>query len=144
MKRPLIFLFLLLLCISLSACESNAGKTSGAEIDYGSSVKFSEAEVKSAINTVLKKFKNFNGCDLRKIWYDEAGSDNHADSYMSTGRGSVNGVKRENVIILFSDFYAGSPRGDSGFNTDFMYTDWNWMLIRDSETDKWKVDDYGY
>jgi hypothetical protein len=45
---------------------------------------------------------------------------------------------------LFSDFYVDSSGGDGSFNPDYTYTDWNWILIRNSENDKWKVYDWGY
>ena len=143
MKRITALFLLFTLCISLSACK-NSGKTNNAEIDYGSSIKFNEAEIKSAVDTVLIKFKDFDGCDLKKIYYDESKSDSQVEGYLSNGRGSDNGAKKENVIILFSDFYVDSSGGDGSFNPDSTYTNWMWILIRDSADDKWKVDDWGY
>jgi len=143
MKRITALFLLFTLCISLSACK-NSGKTNNAEIDYGSSIKFNEAEIKSAVDTVLIKFKDFDSCDLKKIYYDESKSDSQVEGYLSNGRGSDNGAKKENVIILFSDFYVDSSGGDGSFNPDSTYTNWMWILIRDSADDKWKVDDWGY
>ena len=136
-------LFFFVLCISLSACKS-VGQTNNADIDYGHSVKFNEAEIKSAVDAVLIKFKDFNGCDLKNIWYDESKSNIQIESYMSTGNGNENGSEFKNVIILFSDFYVDSSGGDSSFNRDFTYTDFMWILIRKSENHSWKVDDWGY
>jgi len=123
MKTIVIILLVLMFCLSLLACD-NAGITTDVKIDYGSSVLFSEAEVKSAVEAVLAKFKNFSGCDLLRLWYDESKSNSAIESYLTSGRGSVNGVERENVIILFSDFYVDSSGGDSSFNPDSTYTDW--------------------
>jgi hypothetical protein len=143
MKQIIGLLSILMLCLPLSACK-NAGTTNNAEIDYGSSTVFSDTEIESAVDAVLAKFQDFEGCDLRRIWYDENRSNAEIESYLTSGRGKVNGVAQENVIVLFSDFYVDSSGGDGGFNPDSTYTDWTWVLIRDSENDAWKVDDWGY
>ena len=145
MKRILVPFFIIVLSV-LTAC-SNTGKTNNAEVDYGNSVKFTETEIKSAIDTVLIKFKDFNGCDLKKIWYDEELSDRNIQMDISSGGGNTiknSGAEPKNIIILFSDFYVDSFGGDGSFNPDYTYTDWNWILIRNSENDKWKVYDWGY
>jgi len=48
MKSKIILLITLALCLSLSACRY-PGTTNNAEIDYGSSIHFDEAEVKSLL-----------------------------------------------------------------------------------------------
>ncbi|AGF55703.1 hypothetical protein Cspa_c19350 [Clostridium saccharoperbutylacetonicum N1-4(HMT)] len=63
---------------------------------------------------------------------------------MKNGRGSVNGVKTENVIVLLSNFDVDSSGGDGSLNPNSTYDNYNWILIRDSKTDSWKVDDRGY
>ena len=67
MKRMTDLLFLFALSLSLVACNS-AGKINNAEIDYGSSVKYSEIEISSAVDIAMKKFKDFQGCELKRIW----------------------------------------------------------------------------
>ena len=129
--------------MSLGACKQ-AGRTNNAEVTIGKSDKFSEEEINSAINTVKIKFKDFNGCDLKKLWYDEEKSNKFTQWYLEGGRGSVNGVQAENVIVLLSDFKVDSSGGDGSLNPNFTYTGWNWILIRDSKEGKWKVDDWGY
>lgn len=39
-------------------------------------------------------------------------------------------------------FYVDSSGGDRDFNTNSTYSNWNWILIRDSKTGNWKVDDW--
>lgn len=63
---------------------------------------------------------------------------------MKNGRGSVNGAKAENVIVFLSNFDVGSSDGDGTLNLNSTYSDWKWILIRDSKTGNWKVDDIGY
>jgi len=142
MKRTLTLVCLLGALVLLSSC-ARAGITRNAEIHIGSSTIFSEAEIQSAMDAVLEKFRDFRGCDLLRLWYDEVESNRHIQMYMTHGRGSVNAVEQENVIILFSDFHAGS-RACPSLNRNSVHTDWKWILIRESETCEWVVDDWGY
>ena len=129
----------LFLCFGFSAC----GKRE--IIGDDSSQKFSDAEITSAENAVIKKIEDFKGCDLVNLYYDEEKSNNAVEDYMSNGsKGSVNGVENNNIIVLFSDFKVDSKGGDGSFNPNSTYTDWMWILIRDSETSEWEVDDWGY
>ena len=120
------------------------GNTDNVEVVLGYSAKFSKSEIESAVEAVLEKFKDFEGCNLIKTWYNEGMSDIEVDSYLAGGRGSVNGAKKENVIVLYSDFYVDSSGGDGSFTPSVIYTDWNWILIRDNDYDNWRIDDWGY
>ena len=143
MKKIIISLLVLALCLPLSACK-NEGTINNADIDYGSSTKFSEDEIKSAVDAVLIKFEDFKGCDLRRIWYDEDRSNTEIVNYLTHGQGKINGAKQENVIILFSDYYVDSSGADASLNPDYTYTDWKWIIVRGSANGKWVVDDWGY
>lgn len=120
------------------------GKTANVKVTLGGSAKFTEAELKKAADTILTKFPDFMDCELTDLWYDEEKSNREIDSYMTSGKGTVNGVKKENVIILFSNFNTGEKSGDDGFNPNSRYTNWNWILIRDDANSPWRVDDWGY
>jgi hypothetical protein len=139
MKRTLSLLFLLALCISVFACKSNS-ETSAVDIDYGSSTRFSNAEIKMATEAVLTKFKDFVGCELKHLWYDEEQSNRRIGEYWKYIDGVV---LEENVIILISDFYVDSSGKNPTLNPDSTYTDWMWILTRESKGDKWTVDDWG-
>lgn len=142
MKRLPLIICLVFVFITLSSC--NMGKTDGVDISIGKSVKFRKAEIRSAVDCVIRKFWDFSGCTLTKIWYDEEWSNRVVESYISNGNGSQNGVKSDNVIVLFSDFDVDSTGGDGSFEPDSTCTGWNWILIRDSETSGWRVDDWGF
>ncbi len=143
MKKLIYALCVILLIFSLEAC-SQAGKTSQAAVSIEKSDKFTEQEINDAVSRVKEKFKDFKGCTLTRLWYDEEKSNSFIKGYMSNGKGSVNGVKAENVIVLLSDFKVDSSGHEGGFNPNSTYSDWNWILIRDSKTDSWRVDDWGY
>jgi hypothetical protein len=143
MKNRIIGLLTIALFLALTGC-SEVGRTDLAEIDYGNSVTFSHAEIETAVGAVLVKFKDFQGCNLLRLWYDEDRSNTSVQSYLASGGGSVNGVEAENIIILYSDFYVDSSGGDGSFNPDYTYHDWNWILIRADRASDWVVDDWGY
>ena len=135
------FVFLILFINFFFGC--NAGTTKHAEINYGYSNKISENEIKSAVDIVIKDFKYFIGCDLRKLWYDEAVSNSEIEDYLLYGKGSINDIKKENIIILLSDFYVDSSGGDGSFEPNSTYENWMWILIREKNTANWVIDDWG-
>ena len=130
---------LLLICMLflLSAC---AGTARFAAVRIGESEKFTQDEIEEAVRVVRQSA--FRSTFVTKIIYDEARSDKVIRSYLKTGKGSMNGVAEENVIVLFTDFVTG---GDTGaLNPHDVYTDYNWILIRDGGDGAWKLDDCGY
>lgn len=143
MKKIIIFLCLILAVFSLVAYRQ-AGKTNNVVVNIEKSNKFSEKEINDAIICVKKKFKDFKGCTLTKLWYDEERSNIIIGGYLTNGKGSVNSVKADNIIVLLSNFDVDSSGVDGGFNPNSSYSNWNWILIRDSKAGHWKVDDWGY
>ena len=145
MKRKIIMLILIALCL-LSSC-TNPGTVNNAEVEYGNSILYNEAEINTAIETVLVKFKNFKGCDLIKLWYDEERSNAIIKQDMtSNGENTIknSGATPENIMILFSEFYVDASGGDGSFNPDSVYNNWIWILLRNSADEKWKIADWGY
>jgi hypothetical protein len=143
MKRLLTVICLVLVCLSLSSCNPN-GKTDNVVISIGKSASFSKAEIHAAANCVTGKFKDFHGCEITRLWYDEKQSNQDVKGYISYGRGSTNGATAKNVIVLLSDFKVGSSGGDGSLNPNSTYTEWTWILKRNSKTGSWQVDDWGY
>ncbi len=106
--------------------------------------RFSPEEIRDAMVSVIIKFRDFEGCELIDLWYDEEKSNHQIESYMAGGHGSVNGVSKDNVIVLYSDFTVDSSGGDGSLNPNSTYANWCWILIRDSGEGEWRVDDWGY
>ena len=143
MRKVVSFLCLILVVVSFVVYKQ-VGKTDNVVVSIGATDKFSENELNDAVNCVEKSFKSYKGCTLTKLWYDEKKSDQFIEGYLKNGRGSVNGVKPENVIVLLSNFDVDPSGGDGSLNPNSTYDNYNWILIRDSKTDNWKVDDRGY
>lgn len=142
MKKIILSFCCLLLVLSLASC--NKGSSSNdILIEASKSTKFSKDEIENAIQTVKSNF-SFSGANLTKIWYDEEKSNYLVDGYLKNGKGLINGVKAENVIILLSNFDVDSSGNNPTLNPNTTYSDYQWILIRDSKNNSWKIDDSGY
>lgn len=142
MKKSIIFIGVILLVISLIACKQDS-KADKVIREVEESTKFSEKEVKEAIELVKENF-DFKGCTLKKVIYNEEKSDYATSEYIGNGRGSINGVKAENVIVVLTEFDVDSAGGDGSFNPNSTYDDFLFILIRDDKASDWRIDDMGY
>ncbi len=149
MKKIIIIVIALAVILASGFCFYNEAVNPGVVRDaaYSSEHKsenFTDEEINNAIEAVKKKFRDFEGCTLTEIYYDEEKSKSFAKRYIENGRGSVNGVTAENVIVLLSSFTVDENGGDGSLNAGGNYTGWNWILIRADKNADWVVDDWGY
>lgn len=154
MKRFVISLFAILLVFSLVGCnqkstdkdivmENEASISDELITDIGDSDKFDKEEIENAIKIVKENF-HFTASTLTKIRYNEEESDKLTKIYLENGRGSVNGAKPENVIVLLTNFDVDDSGDNPTLNPGSTYEDYQWALIRDDKTSEWKIDDSGY
>jgi len=123
---------------------SQSGKSNNVQVSIGQSSKFSEEEIKEAVAKVKTEFRGFQGCELTDIWYTEEESTKIAEDYLNYGGGSEKDIDPNNVIGLLSNFEVDSSGSDGSLEPSSTYTEWNWILIRDSKSQKWRVVDSGY
>jgi hypothetical protein len=145
-KRKIIVSVFLILAVLSIVFYTQGGKTNHVTVSIDKSDKFTKEEINDAINTVKRKFRGsgFDGCEMTKLWYSEKESNKMIEGYLNGGGGSKNAIKRENVIVLLSNFDVDSSGVKQGFNPNSTYTDWNWILVRNNKTDNWRVKDWGY
>ena len=117
---------------SFLACKSNEGETNNVATTIGESRNFTKLEIQSAFNCVFEKFKEFEGCVLLRISYNEKLSNREF------------GKNDKNSIKVYSDFYVKQNGGDGSLEQDYTYKNWSWILVRNNETLNWKVKDWGY
>lgn len=99
---------------------------------------FSTDDIKTAKTAVKKYFKkNFPGCQLKKIWFDKKAYKKNA-GYFS----SLYGYKKEDIIILHSDFNVSRKCKLNSLEKG-LYTDFSWILSRNKKS-VWKMETYGY
>lgn len=111
--------------------------TKNAKIVISKSNIYTKREINDAINIVLVKFKQFPAT-LDKIWYDEEKSNKECEEWAKQ-------YNADEAIVLFSNFktYKGEKSINNGFNSDFEYINWNWILVRNNKG-KWYLKDWGY
>ncbi len=128
---------LLIICSCVLAAGCNNDIRADINISKGPSVKFSDAEIDSAIDCAIESFsEEFKGNSLTDIWYDEQRSDTWIRSYFSGDN--------KNAIALLSNIKTGGSDVCGGFEPNDTYTDWCWILVRESENDEWTVKTSGY
>ncbi|MBP9920429.1 MAG: hypothetical protein KBF03_00570 [Proteiniclasticum sp.] len=63
---------------------------------------------------------------------------------MNYGRGKINGISPENVLVILSEFITADTDENPVLNPNSTYTDYQWILIRSRKGDPWRIDDQGY
>lgn len=128
MKKGLIIPTIIVVIALLCSC----GKTGAVQKIIPDSEIYSKEEIESAMNTVIKEFrKNFDGCELLKIEYDDEATLREAKNY---GSGEV--------MVLLSEFKTGNSFRGS-LEPDSLYQDYKWVLVR-GKLGGWKLRNRGY
>lgn len=137
MKKIASLLLTFAILLSLCACSSGAN-TSSTEKVIGESKKFSQSEIESAVELVLKKgFSKDSGVkSFDKIWYDEEESNKEVASYHATKDDA------DNAIVLFTDFTTGD--NTMSLNPSDKYTGYMWIIKRNNKNAAWEIIDCGY
>ncbi len=86
----------------------------------------------------------FPACTLTKVWYSEEISNTFIEGYLLNRNGSINGIRSEDIIVLLSNFDVDGSGDNPVLNPNSTYSDFNWILTRDSKTSDWKIEDFGY
>lgn len=100
-------------------------------------LSFSDNDIQDAKKTVRQYFKkNFQDCDLKKLWYDEAWCKRNIAVF-------IENYGTNDIIILYSNFYVSKKCKDNSMNKDYTYRNFMWVLSK-GKGSKWKVRTYGY
>ena len=123
--KKVVLVILLILSVLLSGCTE---KTNANRVIETLTV-YSEDEVNVAMDAIEKYFrKNFRGCELKTIMYDEETAE-YATEYYS----SMYDISQDEIMCLRIDFLLED--GSEDFR--------ECILIR-NQYDKWKVKECGY
>lgn len=143
MKKAVYFFIIVLMLFSLDVFSIH-DRDNDAKIAIGKSEKFSEEEIKEAIECTKKNFKSLEGCTLTDIWYDEEKSNKLTQDHLKYGGGYEAGNTAENTIILMTNFDVGFFGAAPTLEPNSTYTDYQWCLVRDNKNTKWEVVASGY
>lgn len=134
MKKTVCAILCVLLIFSLSACGGNVSQVKTHNVD---SEIYSEDEINSAIDTIIKEFKSkWKGCTLTEIYY--AGDDRSMAYQEWADRHNA-----DEAIVLLSSFNVDSSGGDGSLDPNGTYDGWNWILVR-TNGGRWQHVDHGY
>lgn len=113
------------------------GNTKNAEIVIGPSAIYREEEIQSAMDVVLKEFRDFPAT-LNKLWYDEEKSRDAGEEWAEV-------YHADEAVVLYSNFktYKGRRAFHNGFDSDFEYQNWTWILVR-TDHGEWQLKNWGY
>lgn len=130
-KRTVIkALCIISLLFILTSCHTVKVTTQDSSI-------YTKEDIQSAVNVVKKYFrKNFKGCTLNQITYNDTDSLEQINNYMPED--STN-----ESIALFAEFTTDSKGCDGSLNPNETYENYLWVLSR-AEGEEWRIINYGY
>ena len=112
----------------------------GVEHIIGYSALYDEELIKEAYNEIEKTFaREFAGCTLKQLRYDEKVENRFADAIMEYAT-----ENKQELIIILSSFETDDNGGNGGLNPNDTYTDWQWHLVRSEDKNSWKLISWGY
>jgi len=117
--------------------RNRGGDVSDVKRTVMASEVYSEQEINDAMDIVITHFrKNFDGCTLTDLWYDESTSVSVSDDWAKQ-------YDADEAIVLLSNFNVDSSGGDSGLNPNDTYPAWQWILVR-NKGGSWELKTWGY
>lgn len=136
MKNGFGILAALLLGAAL-ICGYTRGDVKNVERIVGESEVHDTKDIEKAIDAVVRAFeREFPGCTLLEVVYDEEVSEKHSDEWAEQ-------YEADEAIVLFSSFYVDEKGGKGNLNPDYTYKNYQWVLIRD-RWGGWKIQTTGY
>ena len=127
-------LLTVLLLTGLTGC-ARRGDTSGVEIVSGTSERFSDEDIRGAMDAAMRAFhRGHSGCAMVRLTYNEA--------YQTCWLAGAGAEDDGSTIVLLASVYARDPGRRSGLTAGETYTDWPFVLERRGSG--WRVVSSGY
>ena len=118
----------------------NRGNISNVNRVVGYSALYDENSINEAFDVIEKKFaKNFEGCTLTELRYDEDVENKFAEEIEKYHK-----ENNQELIVVLSTFDADEKGGDGGFNPNDTYTNWQWHLVKTADKKSWDIINWGY
>lgn len=116
-KRNIAVLLLtVLLLTGLTGCAQR-GDTSGVEIVAGTSERFSDEDIRGAMDAAMRAFhRGHSGCAMVRLAYNEA--------YQTCWLAGAGAEDDGGTIVLLASVYARDPGRRSGLTAGETYADW--------------------
>ncbi len=138
MKKLLIPILILLFFLTACGRQKNLADISNCIIDYGNSKIYSHKKLDEGINTIKKEFLQHHDCTLYSIKYttDEKSLSelNYYNQYYEN---------RYIECMVFESDYKLPPYNSDTHEANEIIKDWQWILIREKDSD-WIILTSGY
>lgn len=123
--------------------EEYLGTASGAPVtvDLGSSEIYTEEDLKEAVIQIKCQFAFWDGCELHSIRY--AGDGAVSEEKLAQLNAKDPNANYTQVAEFLMDFHTPENTGETAFESDKEYTDYQWYLNKD-EKDGWNIIDFGF
>lgn len=126
---------LLLGAVLIFGCAN--GDVKNVERIVGDSDIYSSGDIDRAMDAVIRQFeREFPGCTLLEVEYDEEVSAKYSDEWAET-------YDAYEAIVLLSSFRTDENGGKGNLNPDYTYERFQWVLTR-SRWGGWKIQTAGY
>lgn len=126
------------LAVAMALGLSGCGQVT---VDHGSSNIYTLADMDSAVNQIMIKFKDFDGCKLHSIEY---GGDDRVTTDNLDWMNELNGNKADfTQVICFESSFRSPIFGGAGWEANTEYEGWEWWLAR-TDDGGWVVMTWGY
>ena len=136
-KGQMVVLLLIAVLAAVMLLSRRGGDVRIVRRDIGESQKFTQADIESAMDAAQRHFdKEFDGCTLITLTYDEAVSERSAEGWTEN-------YDADEAIVLLSRFYVDASGGDGSLNPDSYYENWQWILTR-NHGGQWTLQTWGY
>jgi len=136
-KKYVLAVALGLALLAVLALWPRGGVVKGVEREVGESQYYSEKELLEIMKIAEGHFrKNFPGCILKTMTYDEAFSTARSEEWAQT-------YGADRAIVLTSSFDVGASGGDGSLNPNTTYIEWQWILTQ-SSGENWSLRAWGY
>ena len=118
----------------------------GCEVDYGTSERYREPDMDSALEAILGEFRTWEGCVMQRFAYaGDQSCDDDELAYVNELREGDDSIKEafDQAIVFVSDFH--TPKDAEGaWEADSDYKDWTWHLGRTGADGSWRLMTWGY
>ena len=118
----------------------NRGNISNVNRVVGYSALYDENSINEAFDVIEKKFaKNFEGCTLTELRYDEDVENKLAEEIEKYHK-----ENNQELIVVLSTFDTDEKGGDGEVNPNATYTNWQWHLVKTKDKKNWEIISWGY
>lgn len=116
------------------------GDISDVKRIIGDSALYDDTLIQEACDVVEKTFaEEFEGCTLIGLYYEESIENRFAKDIEK-----YRAEKGQELIVLLSTFTTSKSSISGGFKPDYIYTDWQWYLVRTPDKESWEIVGWGY